>query len=140
MILTGALMWLVAHSPFALRVVIPFGGIIRTLVIATGLGIALLGMLEFAKLKTTLNPIDLTASTRLATGGVYRLSRNPMYLGLTVMLLGWAIHLASPLNVLLIAAFIWYLTRFQIRHEEAAMRQLFGEEYAEFCKKVRRWL
>jgi protein-S-isoprenylcysteine O-methyltransferase Ste14 len=63
-----------------------------------------------------------------------------MYLGLALMLVGWGIHLGSPVNILFIAAFMYYMTLFQIRPEEDALRGLFGEEYEDYCRKVRRWV
>ncbi|MDX1556190.1 MAG: isoprenylcysteine carboxylmethyltransferase family protein [Xanthomonadales bacterium] len=140
MIATGALMWWVASSSFAFPFSMPFVPAIRTLVIAIGALLTVSGIVRFARLKTTVNPIKLDESTRLATTGVYRISRNPMYLGLTIMLLGWGVHLGSPVNILCIAAFVAYMTQFQIKPEETALRKLFGDEFEAYCGKVRRWI
>jgi protein-S-isoprenylcysteine O-methyltransferase Ste14 len=140
MIFTGTLMWLISRSPFSYRVSLPYFAETRTIVIGIGIIIAVIAMVQFARLKTTVNPLDLSKSTRLVTGGIFRISRNPMYLGLALMLVGWGIHLGSPVNILFIAAFMYYMTLFQIRPEEDALRGLFGEEYEDYCRKVRRWV
>ncbi len=140
MIMTGAVMWLVARNPLGLRFSLPYLVEIRTVIIVLGALFAVAGIVQFARLKTTVNPFKLTESKRLATTGVYRISRNPMYLGLAIMLLGWGIHLGDWLNLLPLAAFVFLITRWQIKPEEEALRQLFGEEYEAYCRKVRRWL
>lgn len=140
MILTGAVMWLIARSPFSLAMEIPFTAELGTILIVVGGVVIALGMLEFAKLKTTVNPLDLSKTSRLATRGIYRVTRNPMYLGLTLLLVGWGCRLDSPVNFLLVAAFVAVMTQWQIKPEEAALRELFGEEYEAYCRKVRRWL
>jgi len=140
MILTGAIMWLVARSPFGYRVELPYLAEIGTLFIALGVIVVALGIRQFAKLETTVNPLDLTESTRLASQGPYRFTRNPMYLGLTLILVGWAFHLDSPVNIVCIAAFVIVMTEWQIKPEEAALLKLFGGEYEAYCQRVRRWV
>ena len=140
MILTGAVMWLVARSRFGLAMELPYTAGIGTILIVLGAMVVAMGIAQFAKLRTTVNPLDLTASTRLATGGICRMTRNPMYLGLTLILVGWAFHLDSPVNVVCIVAFVIVMTELQIKPEEAALRGLFGEEYEAYFRRVRRWL
>jgi len=74
------------------------------------------------------------------TSGIYRYTRNPMYLGLLLILLGWAVFLANIVAFIFLPAFIAYLNRFQIRPEEKAMASLFGQDFANYRSKVRRWL
>lgn len=140
MLLTGLIMWLIARSPFGYRVELPWLAEAGTVFIILGVIVVAMGIGQFAKLQTTVNPLDLTASTRLATGGPYRFTRNPMYLGLTLILIGWGFHLGSPVNILLIAAFVIVMTELQIKPEEAALRGLFGGEYEAYCRRVRRWI
>jgi len=96
--------------------------------------------IAFFRAKTTVNPLKPANATRLVTGGLYQYSRNPMYLGLLLLLIGWAIWLgnlaAAPLPVLFIAAITWA----QIMPEEAALREKFGDEYEAYCSRVRRWI
>lgn len=95
---------------------------------------------EFRRVRTTVNPIQIEKASRLVTAGVFRYTRNPMYVGIVAGLVGWAIWLAVPwvlAGPLLLAAF---LHRFQILPEEQVMRAKFGAEFDEYCRRVRRWL
>ncbi len=94
----------------------------------------------FHKHKTTVNPLDLNQSTALVTDGPYRISRNPMYLGMMLILLGYAIQSAHVLNIIWVWGFMLYMNSFQIKPEEAAMKRHFGEAYQTYQKKVRRWI
>lgn len=71
--------------------------LIAVIVVGAGLMFGLAGVVAFRKAKTTTNPVEPSATSALVISGVYRLSRNPMYVGLLLMLLGWAIFLAHPL-------------------------------------------
>ena len=140
MILTGAVMWLVAKSRFGFTTELPFTAEIGTVFIALGVIVIATGLTTFARLGTTVNPLDLTETTRLVTQGIYKFSRNPMYVGLTCILIGWGFHLGSPVNVLCVAAFVVVIDRWQIKPEEAALRGLFGKQYEVYCRRVRRWV
>lgn len=105
-----------------------------------GLFCALLGVVSCARAETTVNPLAPETASALVTGGIYRFTRNPMYLGLMVFLIGWGLFLASPLAVLLAFLFVPYMNHFQIRPEEQALRRLFGPDYEKYCAEVRRWL
>lgn len=98
------------------------------------------GVIAFKKAKTTLNPANLNASTSLVQSGVYRFSRNPMYLGMLIFLAMWAFYLSTWLSLIGLVFFVIYLTEFQIKPEENAMRALFGDEFISYCQKVRRWI
>ncbi len=87
-----------------------------------------------------MNPIKPGAASSLVSSGVYRFTRNPMYLGLSVTLLGWAMFLSNPLALLAVPLFVLYINRFQINPEERVLSSLFGAEYAAYKEKVRRWL
>ena len=79
-------------------------------------------------------------SSALVCTGIYKYSRNPMYLGMALLLLAWAIYLASAWALLGVLAYVLYITRFQIIPEERVMEKLFGQEYLAYKAKVRRWL
>ena len=87
-----------------------------------------------------MNPIKASAASSLVTGGVYRFTRNPMYLGLSITLMGWAVFLSNPLALLAVPLFVLYMEKFQINPEERVLSSLFGAEYAAYEEKVRRWL
>ncbi|MGI9551549.1 MAG: methyltransferase family protein [Aurantibacter sp.] len=96
-------------------------------------------MLRFFISRTTLNPFSPERASRLVTKGLYKFSRNPMYLALLLFLLAWGLWLGNAFNTLLAAGFVSYMNRFQILHEEKALTQRFGKEYQLYCKNVRRW-
>lgn len=109
-----------------------------TLVLA-GIAIGAAGLLEFRRAETTVDPLDPGKASTLVVGGVYRMTRNPMYLGLLFILLGWSLYLGSWVALLGLPLFVIYITRFQIRPEERVMTQIFGEAYIDYCARVRRW-
>ena len=106
----------------------------------TGAGFDLLGVVAFVRAKTTVNPLRPTKASALVTGGVYRVTRNPMYVGLALVLLAWAVYLSSLWPFLGPALFVLYMNRFQIAPEERVLESLFGDEYARYAARVRRWL
>ncbi|ROZ78876.1 isoprenylcysteine carboxylmethyltransferase family protein [Ramlibacter sp. WS9] len=139
-LLLATLMWLTTFVAPSLA--LPFGfrlGVALVLV-CIGQGISISGMVAFRRAKTTVNPIKASAASSLVTLGVYRFTRNPMYLGLLLTLLAWAVYLSSPPAVLWILAYVLYISRFQILPEERVLLSLFGAEYATYQGQVRRWL
>jgi len=94
----------------------------------------------FIKARTTVNPIKPASSTKLVVTGMYRLTRNPMYLGMLLLLIGWVFWLGNLIGLLMPVIFVWYITRFQIKPEEDALVKLFGEQFIDYQTKVRRWL
>lgn len=100
----------------------------------------LAAFISFKLANTTVNPKKPHDATKLVTTGVFSLSRNPMYLGFAFILTGWGIWLSSVWAMLGVIGFIGYLTVFQIMPEERALAKLFGEEFAEYKARVRRWL
>lgn len=105
-----------------------------------GAGLGLAGILSFRRARTTLDPMHPDQATSLVTGGVYRRTRNPMYLSLLLYLCAWAAYLASWPALLVLPAFVLYMDRFQILPEERALSGRFGREYAAYQAQVRRWL
>lgn len=114
-------------------------------IVAVGMGIVgavITGsaMLSFWSLKTTVNPMKPTSASFLVTSGIYRFTRNPMYLGLLLLLAGWALYLANILAFPFLPAFILYMNRFQIKPEERALTDRFGQKYLEYASRVNRWI
>ncbi len=105
-----------------------------------GFAVVVQGMLSFRRAKTTINPVKPDAASAIVTDGVYRFTRNPMYVGLTCILIGWAVLLTVPWAFLGPVLFVLYLTRFQIIPEERILSAKFGREYEEYRARVRRWL
>jgi protein-S-isoprenylcysteine O-methyltransferase Ste14 len=98
------------------------------------------GVLAFRRARTTVNPTRPEEATRLVRSGVYRITRNPMYVGLSCLLVAWAVFLSSLWALLGPLAFVLYIGRFQITPEERALAKLFASEYAAYRAEVRRWL
>ena len=94
----------------------------------------------FFRSKTTVNPFTPDKSSRLVVHGLYQYTRNPMYFGLLLMLVGWAFYLGAASAFLVLPLFIFTLNLFQIKPEERALERLFGEEYRAYQNKVRRWI
>ena len=137
--LMAALMWWVAELPPALPL---SGGVRLALALplaATGLAFDLLGLIAFRRSRTTVNPLQPQKASALVTGGVYRVTRNPMYVGMAFLLAGWAVYLASSWALLGPVVFIAYITRYQIAPEERVLRERFPE-FAAYAARVRRWL
>lgn len=110
-----------------------------TLVVAGAL-VALAGVVAFRRHKTTVNPFTPELSSTLVATGIYRYSRNPMYLGFLLALIGWGVYLANGVAALLLPAFVVYMNRFQIAPEERALMDHFGQTFLAYARAVRRWL
>lgn len=108
--------------------------------VVAGIGVAISGVKEFLAQHTTLNPLDPNRSTCLVVSGVFQLSRNPMYLGMLLVLLGWGDFLDNFLAYSGALFFFVYMTAFQIKPEETVMLEKFGEPFKQYCQSVRRWL
>lgn len=100
----------------------------------------LAGVLSFRRMETTVNPLTPEATTTMVTSGIYRFSRNPMYLGFLFVLVGWAIHLSNLLGFAFLPLFVWYMNRFQILPEERALASKFYEVFTAYKRSVRRWI
>ncbi|AZU04039.1 S-isoprenylcysteine methyltransferase-like protein [Glycocaulis alkaliphilus] len=140
MLVSGTLGWgLTALTP-GLGMSFPGQAALGLLVAALGVATAAAGILAFQKARTTLSPIDPGAATSLVVNGVYTRTRNPMYLGMAVMLLGWTLILGHPGGLVGIAFFVAYINHFQIQPEERALQTLFGNTFTAYCARVRRWI
>ncbi len=98
------------------------------------------GIALFRKAETTVNPTTPEAASDLVTSGIYNYTRNPMYVGFLLLLIAWGIWLSNVYALVLPAGFILYMNRFQIGPEEEALQALFGDRYADYKSRVRRWL
>jgi len=138
MLLCGAMGYAAAHAWPWPALLVP--GWVAVLVGLAGLGLNLLPKLAFRRARTTVNPLRPAAATSLVTGDIYRHTRNPMYLGQALVLLGGVLWLGSAAALLVVPLFVGWITRFQILPEERVLADRFGEEYAAFRRGVRRWL
>ena len=95
---------------------------------------------SFVSVKTTVNPLRPARASSLVTTGIFKFSRNPIYLGDLLMLAAFSLWLGNVVNLAFLVLFVAYINRFQIVPEERALTQLFGENYIAYCARVRRWL
>lgn len=120
---------------------LPYKLIIALAIAATGIAIAAAGLASFRRLRTTVNPTKPRTASTLAVDGIYRWSRNPMYLGFLLLLIACGIYSANL--VALVSgplAFFLYMTAFQIKPEEDALTLIFGDDFVRYKARVRRWL
>ncbi len=117
---------------------VPGWGVVALML--SGLAVNLLPKLAFRRARTTVNPLRPAAATSLVTGGIYRHTRNPMYLGQALLLLGAMLWLGSTAALLVVPLFVGWISRFQIQPEERVLSARFGADYAAFRRAVRRWL
>ena len=132
------LMWLVAVPVFDFA--LPGREMIAAAFFTVALIIGLPAVLGFHRAKTTVNPLKPEASTALVTGGIYRWTRNPMYLAMLLLLVAWACIVSNWAALAILPLFVAYLNRFQIGPEERALQARFGAEFESYRRKVRRWL
>ncbi|MDH5479831.1 MAG: isoprenylcysteine carboxylmethyltransferase family protein [Nitrosomonas sp.] len=114
--------------------------LLSLLLLMLGSGFVLLAIFWFYRAGTTVNPLRPEQTTSLVVTGVYSYSRNPVYLGLAMILLSWAIYLSNMLSLLFVIVFILAMNRFQIEPEEKILYKLFGDQYKQYQNKVRRWI
>ena len=136
----AALAWAVARSAPGLEVAWALQPVVVAILAALGLGIDLWALLAFRSARTTVNPLAPGRSSVVVTAGIYRVSRNPMYLGMALLLLAWCVYLGNPLALLSLVLFCAYITRFQILPEERLLLARFGAPYASYLAQVRRWI
>ena len=139
-VVVGLAMWGLAEALPAFQISIPGAAWIAKGLCGVGLIVGLLAVVEFGKAGTTTDPRYPHKATSLVVGGIYRFSRNPIYLGLLLILTGGAFSLANGLSFLLLPVFVGYMNRFQIAPEERHMQEKFGDEFLAYKARVRRWI
>ena len=142
-ILFALLMWWISLEANMAFVQLSLSSTTRALVLVLacviGAGFAVSGVKAFRMAKTTVNPTTPNASSSLVTSGIYQYTRNPMYVGFLLSLIGWGFFLANLIALSLCVVFIFYMNRFQIEPEERALENIFGEEVLDYRQQVRRW-
>ena len=138
-LLVAVSMWFARPYASSLDLVIPWRPAFAIALVILGIALALAGVLAFRKAKTTVNPTKPEATSTVVATGIYRFTRNPMYLGMLMVLVGWAVFLANVISFLLLPLFVLYMNRLQIGPEERVLSEHFGREYATYMQSVRRW-
>ncbi|MGH1487377.1 MAG: methyltransferase family protein [Cellvibrionaceae bacterium] len=139
-LLFGLLVWQASKLSISLTITDEWRMGSTYTLIALGILFNLAAVISFKMAKTTVNPIRPESASSLVKSGIFKLSRNPMYVGMALFLAAWSAYLASPFSIILIIGFILYMTHFQIKAEEQALTILFGEEYLLYKQQVRRWI
>ncbi len=139
-LITAGMMWLSASALPFLDIRWEQNSTVAIIFFVVGGMVAGAGVLTFRRADTTVNPMSPDSASALVVQGIYLFSRNPMYLGLALALLGLCIYLSNLSTVLFLAAFILYMNRFQIRPEERVLEKLFAKEFRSYKNQVRRWL
>ena len=139
-VVVALLMWAVASWQSSWRIALPGRTVAAVLLLLVAGAIGIAGVRAFDRARTTVDPLRPERASALVTSGIYRRTRNPMYVALAIALLAWAFWLAHPLALLGVAAFVAWMNRYQIAPEERALQALFGAEFERYCSEVRRWL
>ncbi len=131
---------------YVLSLVLPFGDfeffgreVLILFLLGMGALVGLISLIQFYIAKTSIDPRTPSKASDLVTNGLYRFSRNPMYLALLMVLLAWGLWLGNAFNTLLAAGFVAYLNKFQIIPEEKVLSDIYGKAYQHYCTQVRRW-
>jgi len=134
------IMWLLTVITNSWRFTFPAQTLVSAIFLAAGFIITIVAIIGFRAAATTINPMSPEKASSLVTSGIFSFSRNPMYLGMLLVLIAWFFHLGSLLNLAALYLFYLFITRFQIEPEEQALRKLFGDAYDDYCARVRRWI
>jgi len=110
------------------------------LLLLFGIIIIRTAFVSFKKHQTTINPLNLTKTSSLVNTGIFKYTRNPMYLGMVLILLSIALKFNLYGGLIVILLFFSFITKFQIIPEEKAMESLFEQKYKKYKKTTRRWL
>ena len=119
---------------------IPFQLEISFFILSLGILVFINPVLKFIKSKTTINPIQFEETNRLVTSGIFKYSRNPMYLGMLMIIISTSIFYLNIYSMLTPFLFIFWINKFQIKREEAFLAEKFGKEYLSYKNKTRRWI
>jgi protein-S-isoprenylcysteine O-methyltransferase Ste14 len=133
-------MWLVTLFLPGLATPKPFRFLSFAALASVGAYVAISGVVSFRRARTTVNPLTPDEATSLVTSGIYQRTRNPMYAGLLLLLVGWGLLLSNLFSLALSAGFVLYMNRFQIQREERALESAFGSGFLIYKSRVRRWM
>jgi protein-S-isoprenylcysteine O-methyltransferase Ste14 len=139
-VIVAVLMWAASAGTPTFNFSLPARHVWCVSLALIGAAISLAGVVSFRRAKTTVNPMKPDSTSSLVVSGIYKYTRNPMYVGFALVLLGWAAFLSNLVALAFVPVFIVYIDRFQIRPEERVLTSLFPHEYPAYRAKVRRWV
>ncbi|WP_210527406.1 methyltransferase family protein [Rubellimicrobium arenae] len=139
LVLFGAVAWVIARGdPWNLSFSCPETDLLAGLLVGGGVLVGLLAVLQLRRARTAVMP--RREASQLVTSGLFALSRNPIYLGFVLVLLGWALRLGSPSALPLVPIYAWWIERRYIVPEEAALARRFPAAFVRYCRDTRRWI
>ncbi|WP_404417147.1 methyltransferase family protein [Marinospirillum sp.] len=133
-------LWLLSWVTPEFQVYHPVRFLVAGLMLAVGSYFCIAGVLGFRRANTSVDPRNPEAASNLVTGGVYQISRHPMYLGFACLLVAWGVYLSSPWLLLVLPLFVLWIYYFQIRPEEKTLENKFGQAFLDYKAKVPCWL
>jgi protein-S-isoprenylcysteine O-methyltransferase Ste14 len=139
-LIAAGLMWVISAVAPSLRFSFPGRPLLALILVIAGVLVNASGITLFRRAQTTVNPMKPDSASSLVVDGIYRVTRNPMYLGFLLLLLGWAVFLSNMASLPVIPVFVAYMTCFQIVPEERALEAVFKQEYSAYKSNVRRWI
>lgn len=139
-LLSGAGMWGIAELIPAAIVALPARVFLIVASLCAGGAVAVAAIIGFHRHGTTVHPMNPDKVSALVVNGIYRYTRNPMYLGLLLILVAWWLYLPNAFSLIVLPTFIAYVNRFQIQPEERVLLEKFGDSYTQYMREVRRWL
>jgi protein-S-isoprenylcysteine O-methyltransferase Ste14 len=140
MLIAALLIWAIRRTWPELGLFIPGRRAIYWTLLVVGVVVAVAGVFEFRRVRTTVNPMRPANASSLVTSGIYRFTRNPMYVGDVLILLAVVVFFSHPLGLAGVVLFVAWMNLLQIPAEERALRERFGEAYDAYCARVRRWI
>jgi|TARA_B100000214_G_scaffold223541_1_gene162660 Putative protein-S-isoprenylcysteine methyltransferase len=121
-------------------ILIPNQKLISFIILLIGVLILITPIFKFIKSKTTIDPIKFKKVNKLITSGIYKYSRNPMYLGLLMIVTSTSIFYLNIFSIITPIIFYCWINRFQIKREEIFLTEKFGNDYILYKTKTRRWI
>jgi protein-S-isoprenylcysteine O-methyltransferase Ste14 len=138
--LFALMMWFIGSMFPSLDFAFGHRGVAAATLVIVAMVIGIAAVIGFRRAKTTINPLTPQASSALVVRGIYRWTRNPMYLAMLLVLVSWACIVSNWAALAMLPLFVATLNRLQIEPEERALRARFGAEFENYRRKVRRWL
>jgi len=140
MVIFAALMWQISRQLPLPLLPAPYGQITFAVLLLCGIFFLIAAAVPFRKVRTTVNPMTPGDASSLVIEGIYKRTRNPMYVGCLLILVGWSFFLSNLYSLIFSFGFVIYMNRFQIQPEERSLTALFGDEYQAYQNQVRRWI
>jgi|GEM_PF-16834 len=140
LICAGVMYFCAVTVPHEFAIPMGFRVVLAIVVAIIAAGILTAALMTFRKHQTTMNPLNPDNTSNLVKSGIYAYSRNPMYLSMFIVLLGWGLFLGQLSAVLGLALYVVAITRLQIQPEERILERKFGSNYTDFLTSSSRWL